>query len=89
MGLPIDHCFNKHLDSKGVVEDPTCRICGEGEEDVLGECLGLGSTRLRYLRAQALNPERMKQCAVNIVLMFIEDTKLVDKPNLSGDAVTR
>lgn len=70
VGLSTCHSLNKHLHTIGVVEVRMKR------QHVLGQCLALDSTRLRYLEAQLLKSEKLKN-------YFIENVDGVNPMSLS------
>lgn len=71
----MGHSLNKYIPTT-VVKNRTNRACYENEEDlqhVLGECLALGNTKLRYLELHFLEFATMKKSPSR--MSFIEDTK--------------
>ena len=72
------HCrLNKHLSRMGLAEDPSCRLCGEGEETpshFLEECEALGMERLRHFGQDPVPPLSAFQDSMGDLLGFIRST---------------
>lgn len=77
--MDLHTVYNKHLRTIRVEEDPTCRAYCEDEKDsqrMVGECLAMRSTWLRYLRSQLSESEIVKKQS-QLMNEVNEDTKLM------------
>ena len=76
IGALTGHCsLAKHLHTIGVLDDPTCPLCGEEEESALhhlGECVALSYQRIRVLGVDRLRAEDIRRLSVSDLLRLIK-----------------
>jgi len=81
IGLFTGHnTLRRHLNIKGLCNDPICRKCGtEGETSVhiLCECEALASLRHAYLGSIFLDPEDIRELGMGAIWNFAKGTGLL------------
>ena len=82
VGVLTGHCtLNRHLHIMGIADDPTCRLCGEGDETsrhFLGECAALAALRQSTLGQAFLKHTDIQKLTTEQIRGFVRSSQRFD-----------